>query len=138
TRRAPERSLRKQQQSKLACVQKRQSLRLGDVIDGVGVKEWIERLGGPAHGRECITSGPAIDFSDVFDKKCVPKLVAQGNAPQSCDPRSGASVCHHRPSVAPNHLQAVRQVSAAFHSSRSAPLRLWRADSSSTKARFWS
>src|SRR5256885_6589365 len=83
TRRAPERSLRKQQQSKLACVQKRQSLRLGDVIDGVGVKEWIERLGGPAHGRECITCGPAIDFSDVFDKKCGPKLVAQGNAPQS-------------------------------------------------------
>jgi len=43
----------------------------------------IERLGGPAHGRECIACGPAIDFSDVFDNKCVPKLVAQGNAPQS-------------------------------------------------------
>src|ERR1700722_11409138 len=67
----------------LAPVQLRQSLRLGEVIDGVGVEERIERLGRPCHGGEPVARGPAVDLSDIFHHQRVAQLVAQGHAPQS-------------------------------------------------------
>ena len=62
-------------------VQLRQSLRLGEVIHGVGVEERIERLGRPCHGREPVARGPAADLSDIFHHQSVAQLLAQADAP---------------------------------------------------------
>ena len=65
----------------LAAIRRREPFRLGDVVHGVGVEEWIERRGRPGHGGEPESRGPAVDLPDVLDNKCVAKLFAQGDAP---------------------------------------------------------
>ena len=65
----------------LPAIQRRQPFGGGDVVDGVGVEERIERLGRPGYGGELITGGPAVDPPDILLHQRVAKLIAQADAP---------------------------------------------------------
>ena len=59
------------------AVQRRQPLRLGNVVHGVGIEERIERRGRPCHRGQPIARGPAVDLPDVLDHQRVTQLFAQ-------------------------------------------------------------
>jgi hypothetical protein len=47
-----------------------------DILDRIGIKEWIERFDRPRHGREPVARGPTVDFAHVFYDQGMAKLLA--------------------------------------------------------------
>ena len=59
----------------LAPIQLRQPLGCGDVVHGVGVKKWVERLRRPRYRREPVAGRPAINLAHVFHDQRVAKFL---------------------------------------------------------------
>jgi hypothetical protein len=62
---------------------RRKPLRFGEIVEGVGVEEGIERLARPGHGRDAIAGDPVVNLAEAFDHEGLAQPVAQGDAPQS-------------------------------------------------------
>ncbi len=116
------------------AVERRQPLGLGDIIDGVGVEEGIERLCRPCHGRKPIARGPAIDLSDVFYHQCVAKFLAQARRSTTQSP--DATVRRKLRPQAGHSVRRARDAAARRDRAAGTGNRRQRSESNSTSGRF--
>ena len=61
---------------------RRQPLSLGEILNGVGVEERIDRFGRPGDRRDAVAPGPTCNLAETFDNEGLAQRVAQRDLPQ--------------------------------------------------------